>query len=206
MNSSNELDKAPLEAFMGMIPAGSYVVPSHDMSGNRRESGQLYGNPAQIQKLSQIVSNHASRTGATKTVSKVELPIPKPIKATKVPKTKKKGREEPPAIAQIVPNEPESRVFIPNHTEPTSRPVDVEFLMEFGNIAVTADTVLDSELAIALVFKNEKDMRFIPKTGTFLNVRIGGDEMKVYYPGIVLTWTDFIKKIMIFIKAHETES
>lgn len=78
------------------------------------------------------------------------------------------------------------------------------FSNNFGNIKLYAEDVLTCDMAIALVFKNEEALTFVPKIGEALELKIEDEEpISVYFPGSIFTWTDNIKNVIILFKNNE---
>lgn len=81
--------------------------------------------------------------------------------------------------------------------------VYIYFENSFGRIRCSVENVTEHAQAFMLVFSNEDDIVFEPKTGETLEFTWNRDKYTVYYPGVIFDWTDGVKKIMILFKAPQ---
>lgn len=82
----------------------------------------------------------------------------------------------------------------------------VEFKNGFGKMRVLVESILESEVALGLIFSSEDDIVFEPSVGESIHCTIDYMEKLVYYPGVLFTLPDGVKKLMIlFIKDHDNE-
>lgn len=182
METSTDLIRLDNSTFNGIIPPGAFVVGKYTAGGTKEEDGEVYGSSRSVNKQVNAISQHAERIKGSE-------PLPEPEPEVKSKKKKGKALPPPPMVFTPAPE-----------IEDT---IDVVFSTGFGNITLTACAVLDSEQAVALVFKNARELKFVPTVGTWLQVKIAAKEMKMYFPGLIFTWMDITKKVMILMKESD---
>lgn len=129
------------------------------------------------------------------------------------PEVKKRGRKKmsatapAPALAQTI-TIPDMSVIKPL-PEPVTQniipapAIDVVFKNNFGKIMVSVEQVLEEELALGLVFSSEREIRFIPNPVEEVEISVAGQPfIKVTFSGIIFTWLDHTKKIMVLIRTQ----
>jgi hypothetical protein len=167
---------------------GDYVVPSYNVMGRKLTEGEVIGSEVRINKLAQSMAKHAQRNGATR----LPTPAVQIIKDPKPQKNKKKSVAN--VLSSPLPATPTLKVTHPSD-------ISVVFHNRFGKIKLSVVAVLEEETALALIFKDDDEVRFMPEAGDEFTIVVDeGRETKVYFPGVVFTWVDGVERIMILFK------
>lgn len=211
--------------FSAMPAPGDYVVGRYNALGGAIEEGNSLLPDVKVQKLREAVAREAGRGGGRvlreeKVVKnrKKKTP-PKPVKFNKVdiprPTTLVdfsieeaiRDIENPAdhAVEEDIAGPDESfQISYSKMPQPPEKKLKITFSNDFGNIRVYAEDVLRCDNSLAIIFKNEEAVTFIPKTGETLSLKIEDeDPISVYFPGAIFTWTDQIKNIIILFKTNE---
>jgi hypothetical protein len=198
MSSSKE-EPIISSALEGVYTAGDYVVPSYSNDGKQLTPAEIKGSVHKISSITQAISNHANRTGATALATAPNAKVKG--------KAKKKIQEESAPLTKALENAARQQFTQQPYfdVDPDLPAIDVVFITAFGRITLTTVAVLEEDNALCLIFKNDKELRFTPNTGSELDIIIGSKEFRVFYPGVLFRWTDKIKRLMVLIKKEANE-
>lgn len=205
------------------MPApGDFVVGRYNSLGASIEEGNALIPDVKVKKLRESVAREAYRSGGEiiKEEKQVKGKKKKPLKITKKPTVSQAPASLPFidfALEDVVNSinngtELETGTHSENvwdtdtnyKTPAPEKKVKIVFSNDFGNIKVYAEDILYSDMSIALIFKNEEALTFIPKIGETLYIKIEDeDPIAVYFPGSIFTWTDKVKNVIILFKTNE---
>lgn len=188
------------------LPFADYVVGSYSTMGAVIEDGTPLIDANKAKKLREATARSAATNGGTlllpeinKQKGKKRTKQPKPVPDFELPEYTYKVPKP-----TIIDEAPVINLNIVDN-KPKVNKKKITFSNDFGQIKSYVEDVLDSDVAIALVYKDEEAVNFIPKITETLSLQIeNNDPINVYYPGALFTWTDQIKNIIIlFKKDHE---
>lgn len=177
------------------IQAGDYVIGSYTENGTKKKEGRFEGNKEDVAALITKMEEHSKQKGSPLIVPGVKK---KKVKA----KAKRPVSDKEPETTSFF-EEPEEEEIAAVVAEPEPAKQFVTFSNAFGRIRVKVIDVLDSEdFGLAVIFANEEDLTFIPKQGETLEfIDFNDKSYNVYFPGLVFTWTDGLKKVMVLVKS-----
>ena len=152
----------------------------------------LYGSDADLKTQSVELMKSVSRSGG----------VPVNSNTGKVKKVSSKKRN----MGQS--SNDHARLFNPqDYQEPVKKEkpqVTIQFENEFGIIKEKVDHVVNQDLAIMLIFKDEDSLIFEPKVGESLILHLPDENtVNVYYPGVTFDSPDSSNKFMILFKLPE---
>ena len=195
---SNDLDS--------LYTKGTLVVGNYNDAGTSLDESVVLGNN---DKLHALLRQNATSMGGKLRV-KGEAPEVAPKK-----KGKKKKVETKAVITKVIPvvddgeaiNYPElaeqEDLTVNTYTEPViTKCITVTFKHPIGEIKLDVESVMMDNLGIGLVFSNEKELRFKPNQGDEFKLLYGSEEYLVMFTGVVLTWLDGIRKIMVLVNVE----
>ncbi len=150
----------------GQDAVGDYVCPEYTHSGTQTTAGVVKGEDNQVQVRVQAIVNSAIRAGAELLPA---TPAPTPSKPQKAVKSKPgknvmsvKTVYETPVIPEV---SVQPSTYKPMEAEYDPQGIDLSFKNDFGTISLIAAAVLEEETGFLIVFKNKKELRFVPKPG-----------------------------------------
>lgn len=218
----------------GLVKDGTYVCPKYDKFGKKTQSGEFIGSRGKIDKMALAIAKHSAAHGEQLPALIPSDPFVKQVavkgKSLRVTdRTSKVGKQpaqvpQPKLQADITFTEEETtgnisyklpkyksleQLLVPK--APPVIPIEVEtgidivFQVASAKMKLTVCGLMEEKTSLCLVFKNDKELRFIPETGSELNLLISNRVLKVYYPGTLFTWIDDEKKIMMLIKTDEND-
>ncbi len=179
----------------------------YDSNGRKiREGVAFVGSEKDVEELREsIIRSAAAAGGKISPLKKTGKKAKKPVKNKTL-----SGRAYPTEPTYVPLNEPEP-IQPPSMWEGSQEeniPVELEtvsFENDFGKIRAKVETVIEHEMAFLLLFSNEDDITFEPKVGETLQfIRRSGYRFEVYYPGVIFSWTDGVKKAMILFKTDNS--
>lgn len=177
------------------VQDGDYVVPESNILGKQTEEGMVLGNEKKVNKMALSMARHAQNHGGT--------PLPKLKQQQPVVASKIKGKPT---------NQQKKKKQIETYEEPVMGKEEsneqstktVTFQNKFGKIKLSCFDVLEEEQAICLVFASEDEVRFTPEQGEELDlITPGGSRTRVFFPGVIFTYSDQQKRLMILFRANE---
>jgi hypothetical protein len=82
----------------------------------------------------------------------------------------------------------------------------VIFDIESGNIRSTVDSILEDEMAVMLVYRDEEHVSYVPKKGGKLTLILPGKrKVPVMYLGIRFSWYTNDQQLLVFLKTNIEE-
>ena len=81
-------------------------------------------------------------------------------------------------------------------------PKVVIFKHSIGEIKLDVEAIMIDNLGIGLVFANDREVRFKPNQGDEFTLITPDAEFTVMFTGVVLTWLDGVKKIMVLVNVE----
>lgn len=177
---------------------GDYVVGSYDALGKQLKPGKVYGDEDEVNKLQEAMLTHGERHGGKNLDGKQKKNISKKKKTVK-PKQETSFFEVEP--------EPESFYQPPQEDiKPNKKKKYIYLFNKLGKIKLAVEEVLECDQAYCLIFQNEDDLIFTPNPGETLNmINLEGNQVQVYYPNALFTWTDREKQLLILFKKDDDE-
>jgi hypothetical protein len=176
---------------------GDYVVGRYSENGAKIKDGKLVGDSDEVAELKSMLSDHAKRTGGQPLKSEV-------VPAKKVAKKKAKPSNIIPMPTMGFDEEP------PFEPEPDYKPTikkskkQISFLSQMGKIKMTIEDIIECEMAFCIIFSEEDDIIFSPKSGeTLTMITPEGNEHQVYFSNTVFTWVDGTKQLMVLFKIDD---
>lgn len=171
---------------------GDFVVPRITHGGSMAGKGKLYGEPDEVAEKINKIANHMESKGQRVEGEEVKAEAPVEVKQPKLKLTVDPELFRPEPVAK---------------KEDREKIIDVEFVNDFGTIKIATIGVLESASCICLVFKNDRELRFVPKKDSKFKIEIFGmGSYDVWFPGFVMTWLDGEKQLMILIKTSGEET
>ena len=154
------------------LASGAAQVGKYTDQGLQIKAGKIFGDTEDLEAYRDaVLANSAYAKGAQ----------PLNVATKKGKKPKKKAVIKPKEIY-----EPEDELSYKEYEEPTPELPDlrqVKIFNEFGEIRVFVEAVLECDIALCFVFREKKDLIFIPKTEQMLNIELEDSrQFKVYYP------------------------
>lgn len=203
---------------------GDFVVGRYNALGSAIESGTPLIPEAKVKKLRESMARSAYTSGGKIVKDTQEVKTKAKKSKPKKLDTKSKNTAFPTkpilefnlnqVIADIAAEENSGEGYTYTETleeniaakayQPPEKKKKIIFSNDFGNIKVYAEDVLTCDMAVALVFKDEEALTFVPKIGEALELKIEDEEpISVYFPGSIFTWTDNVKNVIILFKNNE---
>lgn len=197
---------------------GDYVVASYNEHGSKIKEGIVIGTEDDLAKATERISHSALARGSllppvTKVASTIQ-PARKGRRKIDVKTTTTKpvyiqpqNRSEPRHVSNsdnlrvVIPSMTVSNPTIPVVLPEAYKPIDIVFHNKFGKITLSVESYIEDTFAVCLVFRNEKEVRFIPEQAEELDLILDKDKtFRVLSPGIIFTWIDGTRKLMILVK------
>jgi hypothetical protein len=164
-----------------MMPAGAFIVGESTETGKIITPGKAYGTEVELAKA---MLKNMQKTGETSTA------VITPVKMKKGRPPKKKDKS--------------SDIEVPLVHNSSYESEDVVLITPLGKIRLNVQRVLDSDRAMMLIFKDEASCSFEPIVGDDVTLLWHNKEYKTMYPGVIFTWIDGEKRLMLFFKSDET--
>ena len=196
-------------AAVGASPS-DYIVGQYSDGGAKIRRGATVGGSRTEAHVRNKLIEFMERKGERMQVAtpKATQPAIKPGKQVKSSKRKPKAaaQEELPApfyAEEAVEDPIELRQEVKAPALPIPKPIVVVFNTELGKIKVIVDAVLEADQGLALVFKHEDEVRYVPERGHELELVVSGNPVKVMYLGHLYNWYVGTQQVMTFIKLEE---
>ena len=93
---------------------------------------------------------------------------------------------------QVLPPQPANRETFP-----------VVFNIESGRIKSQADSILEDELGLIIVYKDLDSISYIPKKGGKLSLSLPNRTLSVMYLGMQIQWYNTNQQLLIFVKMEK---
>ncbi len=173
---------------------GDYICPSYTPGGRRKTEAKIGGSAEEIKKITDRLSEHAKRSGATL------LPVVAPPVPVKAKGRKKKGpaiktvAEAKAAIETPAPRvidtvgEPDYTPMVETSYSPAVPMTTLTFETSFCTITFEAEFVMQESNAMCIVFTDEKAIKLVPNPGAEFVVILNDQNhypvrYSVMYPG-----------------------
>ena len=154
----------------------------------------IFGSESALKAQAKEIAQQAIRSGG----------VPIPLQQKAQTKVGKKKQSKPKAWSDYA---QEMYATVPEPIAP--KPVEtvletVQFENSFGKIKAKVESLIEHDMAFMLVFRQEEDVVFEPKTGEHLSFYTPNKyRYDVYYPGVTFDSPNSSKKFMILFKLPE---
>lgn len=217
------------------VDVQSFVVGKYDEYGHRRVSGETAGGTAEGERLKKLIQNSMQTRGGNLMPGFVMTTVgamrksdylrltnqaPEQTQQTESQPTKTTRKKTKTAAPTIMAVKQEPVLHVPTVQEMLDIPrpslqapqtasqmtFPVVFSIESGTIRSSADSVLESEMAIVLVYRNQDAISYTPQQGSKLNLILPENrKVPVMYLGMQFQWYNTDQQLLIFIKQEAPE-
>lgn len=197
------------------VPTKSFIVGRYDEEGRSKVKGEAASGSEEGNRLKNLMVRSMSTRGGELLPGfvmtnlgprrMVQPNIQSPIKG-------KRGRPKAVKPKQAAANqveiyeEPVYALPEPEVSQAKAPTFSIVFLLDHGKIKARVDCILEDPTSLALVFKDEDTVSYVPEKGNKLKIMLPDKrEIEVLYLGIQLQWYNTSQQILVFMKTESTE-